>query len=379
MSIILTILAFVFTIGLLVLIHELGHFLAAKKFNIKVLEFGFGLPPRAWGKKIGETIFSLNWLPFGGFVHLLGEDEVDKDALDDKRSFAAAPINKRIIVVVAGVVMNLLLAWVLYYIVLSSQNFKVEIPLLTDHKFAGVNQQNEEIILVGSVAENSPASIAGLVQGDRIVSFNNEFIKDAEDLIQKIKAAAGQKIQLTVTDIKKSNYRTIELTPRVDPPPNQGALGVSLAGFEIANLTYQESWQKVLSGPIHGYNLATYSIAVLSDNISQAINKKNYGPISQNVAGPIRIAAFTGDIIRIKDPLIPYLDFIAAISLNLAIVNILPFPGLDGGRLFFLLFEAITRKKPHPKFEKYIHTAGLAILLTLVFAISFSDIRKLFF
>src|SRR3990167_9964310 len=102
---------FIVTLLILVVIHELGHFFAAKWFNIKVLEFGFGIPPRAWGKKIGETIWSLNWLPFGGFVRLLGEDEVDKSVLDNTRSFAAQPVTKRMLVVVAGVVMNLILAW----------------------------------------------------------------------------------------------------------------------------------------------------------------------------------------------------------------------------------------------------------------------------
>ncbi len=111
------ILVFIVTLLILVVIHELGHYLVAKKFNIKVLEFGFGIPPRAWGKKIGETIWSLNWLPFGGFVRLLGEDESDKSVLGDKRSFAKAAIWKRITVVIAGVGMNLLLAWVLFYIV----------------------------------------------------------------------------------------------------------------------------------------------------------------------------------------------------------------------------------------------------------------------
>ena len=117
------ILAFLVIILVLVLIHEFGHFYAAKKFGIKVLEFGFGLPPRAWGKKIGETIYSLNWLPIGGFVRLLGEDETDKKLLDDKRSFAYQSISKRIVVVVAGGFMNLLFALVFFFFFFFSQNF----------------------------------------------------------------------------------------------------------------------------------------------------------------------------------------------------------------------------------------------------------------
>src|SRR5204863_267071 len=126
----LSIIIFIITLLCLVLIHELGHFLVAKKFNIKVEEFGFGIPPRAWGKKIGETLVSINWLPLGGFVRLLGEDEQDLKILADPRSFAAQKVSKRIMVVVAGVVMNMLLAWIIFYIILAMSNFKTSFPLL---------------------------------------------------------------------------------------------------------------------------------------------------------------------------------------------------------------------------------------------------------
>src|SRR3989344_6709550 len=154
---IFSIIIFILTLLVLVVIHELGHFLMAKKFNIKVLEFGFGLPPKAWGKKIGETIFSLNWLPFGGFVRLLGEDETDQEVLDNKRSFAAQKVWKRIIVVVAGVAMNFLFAWLLFYIILPAQNFKFQLDLRLDHQFAFAKQEIEPVILITQVAPNSPA------------------------------------------------------------------------------------------------------------------------------------------------------------------------------------------------------------------------------
>src|SRR3989344_5492950 len=127
---ILTIIIFILTLLFLVVIHELGHFLMAKKFGIKVEEFGFGIPPRAWGKKIGETLVSINWLPFGGFVKLLGEDEIDKNLLNNKRSFASQSVFKRIIVVVAGVAMNFILAFILFYFILGFQGFKTSLPLL---------------------------------------------------------------------------------------------------------------------------------------------------------------------------------------------------------------------------------------------------------
>ena len=158
----LTIVVFIFTLLVLVISHELGHFLAAKKFGIKVLEFGFGLPPKIFGKKIGETIFSLNALPIGGFVKLFGEDETDKDVLKNTRSFASKPVFQRIIVVVAGVVMNISLAVILFWVVLFARGFEESIPLLTPHQFAGVNQVNESVILIGGVAPGSPAEEAGI-------------------------------------------------------------------------------------------------------------------------------------------------------------------------------------------------------------------------
>ncbi len=373
-----TIIVFILTIGILVLIHEFGHFITAKKFGIKVLEFGFGLPPRAIGKKIGETIFSLNWLPFGGFVHLLGEDESDKAVLKDSRSFASQPVWKRIVVVVAGVFMNLLLAWALYYVVLAAQNFSVQLPLLTQHHFVGVNQTNENFVLVSSVAPNTPASAVNLQAGDRIVALNGHFINNSQQLIEETKSHAGQPITLTITDVRKSAFKDITLTPRVNPPAGQGALGVSLSGFEMANLSYETPLQRLFAGPIHGYNLASYSFEVFGQTISQSLAKHDINPISSTVAGPVGITAIVGEILKVKNPLVPFLDFVAALSLNLAIVNILPFPGLDGGRLFFLAIEAITRKKPHPAIEKYVHTIGLAILITTIILITASDIHKLF-
>ncbi len=368
---------FIITILILVLIHEWGHYIVAKKSNIKVLEFAFGLPPRIWGKKIGETIFSINWLPFGGFVKLLGEDETDPEVINNKRSFAASPISKRIAIVVAGVVMNLLLAWGLYYIVLGAQDFKTQVPLLTNFKFVGVNQVNENVVLIGNVASDSPALAAGIKSGERVLTVNSEEISSTEELGYVIKQHAGKQINMTLSDPLKTEVRSVEVTPRENPPQGQGPLGVSLGQVEIAVLNYSTPAQKIFSGPIHSWNLAAYSWSVLSKTVASSFEKRDFGPVSQNVAGPIGITNLVKQILDIKNPLLPYLDFMAALSLNLAIVNILPFPGLDGGRFSFLLFEAITRKKPNATFEKYYHGIGLALLLALMLALTVSDVRKL--
>lgn len=373
------ILVFIVTLLVLVLIHEFGHYFAAKRFNIKVLEFGFGIPPRAWGKKIGETIWSLNWLPFGGFVRLLGEDESDKEILDDKRSFARAAIWKRIMVVVAGVMMNLLLAWVLFYIVLGAQGWKTKLPLLTDYQFTGVNQTSETSIIVGNIAAGSPAKEAGLQDGDRVLAINGVPLADADKFVADIKANAGKEVTLMISDIQGNDPHQVKITPRENPPAGQGALGVSLGGLESVTLSYDTPMQRLFAGLIHSLNIVGYSGKILGETIGLSLREKDVAPVSNAVAGPVGITSVVGQILSIKNPVIPYLDFVAALSLNLAIVNVLPFPGLDGGRLFFLVIEGITRKKTHAVVEKYVHTIGLVVLLSLIVLITISDIRKLIF
>jgi regulator of sigma E protease len=373
------IVVFVITLLILVVIHELGHYFAAKRFNIKVLEFGFGIPPRAWGKKIGETIWSLNWLPFGGFVRLLGEDESDQSVLDDKRSFAKQAIWKRITVVVAGVAMNLLLAWALFYIVLGAQGFKTKLPLLSDYKFSGVNQMEETAIVVGNIADDSPAEQAGLKDGDRVLAVNNKPVTNADQFVSEIKANAGKEVKLTISDIQGESRREVSIVPRENPPAGQGALGVSLGGLKTVTLSYDTPVQKLFAGPIHSYNLIGYSGKILGDMIGLSIRERDAAPVSNAVAGPVGITSVVGQILSVDKPLLPYLDFIAALSLNLAVVNVLPFPGLDGGRLLFLIIEGITRKKTHAVVEKYVHTIGLVVLLSLIILITISDIRKLVF
>lgn len=370
---------FIVTLLILVVIHELGHYFAAKKFNIKVLEFGFGIPPRAWGKKIGETIWSLNWLPFGGFVRLLGEDESDKKVLDDKRSFANQAVWKRITVVVAGVAMNLLLAWVLFYIVLGVQGFKTKLPLLSDYQFSGVNQKTDTAIIVGNIAEGSPAKEAGLKEGDRIMSINGSPVLDSDKFVAEIKANAGKTVNLTISDLQGNATKEIIVTPRENPPAGQGALGVSLGGLKTVDLSFDTPVQKLFAGPIYSYNLIAYSGKILGDTIGFSYKARDLAPVSNAVAGPIGITSVVGQILSVERPLLPYLDFVAALSLNLAVVNVLPFPGLDGGRLLFLVIEAITRKKTHAIVEKYVHTIGLLVLLSLIILITISDIRKLVF
>lgn len=378
----LSILVFIITLVILVLIHELGHFWAAKKAGIRVLEFGIGIPPKAWGKKIGQTLVSLNWLPFGGFVRLLGEDEVDKEILQNKYSFAAKSVGKRIMVVVAGVTMNLLFAVLLFYLVLGFQNFKVQIPLpsLIDYKFVGVQQTTESMVLIQGVAENSPAVRAGLKPGDQILAVNTKPISSDQEFIEITRSLAGQEVRLTVRNVPTNEEeRTVTLTPRKDPPPKEGAMGVMIASLRVATLEYQTPSQKLLAGPVHSWNLISYSGQIFGRLISQSLATKSVEPVSQSVSGPVGITSIAQDILTTSDePLVPYLNFVAILSLNLALVNILPIPAMDGGRLVFLLIEWITGRRVKAEVERWVHTVGIALLISLTLAITFLDIRKIF-
>ncbi|MBI4039758.1 site-2 protease family protein, partial [Candidatus Daviesbacteria bacterium] len=331
-----TIIIFVLTLLILVLGHEFGHFLVSKKFKIKVLEFGFGIPPRIWGKKIGETLISINWLPIGGFVRLLGEDSVDKEVLANKYSFAAHPVGQRIWVVIAGVVMNLLLAWILFWIVVISSGFKEDLPLIKPHQFLGVNQKSEMSVLIGRVDATSPADQAGIKSGDRIVAVDDQLVVDSKQVVDLTKAKSGQKLSLTLLD-RSNQKRIVEVTPRVNPPLGEGALGIELGTIGFFRLSYDTPLQKTFAGFTHSLNVVLYSGDILGSLIASSWQSRSAGPISTAVSGPVGITNITSAILQTQNPLIPYLDFIGTLSLNLAIFNILPIPALDGGRLFFLL------------------------------------------
>lgn len=373
----LTIIIFIITLLILVVSHEFGHFIVARKAGIKVLEFGFGLPPRIFGKKWGDTLVSLNWLPIGGFVKLSGEDEVDKKVLLEKDSFAAKSVGARIAVVVAGVAMNLALAVIIFWGVLAAQNFKTDLPLLIPFQFSGVSQVNETAIYVGGVADGSPAATSGIKSGDRIVSINGNQLQNVDQLVGFIKEHAGEQLQVEVLDLEK-NTRRVVITPRVNPPAGQGALGVELGTMTIAHLGYDTTVQKLASGFTHSYNLTVYSGAILGQLISTSIQTKNLDPVSQSVSGPVGITNITSTILNSKEPVLPYLSFIGMLSLNLAVINILPFPALDGGRLLFLLIEAVFRRRIKAEIEKLIHTVGMMLLIALIILVTFSDIKKFF-
>jgi regulator of sigma E protease len=389
--IIVTIIVFFIVLSILVLIHEWGHFIAARKFGIKVEEFGFGFPPRLFGKKKGETTYTFNALPFGGFVKLYGEDDAGggkvtlkedtQEYKDLDRAYFSKPAWQRAIVVVAGVVMNLILAAGIYYAYLGISNFKAEVPLIGEHTFFGVNQSVRSEIVVGTVVDGSPADTLGLTELSRVTEVNGRQLSGLDEFIAVVNANKGQEITLTWQDLKTQAKKTGSVTPRINPPKGEGALGVGLSSFETAVLSYDTPVQKVFSGITHSANLLVYNTKVIGSLIAMSFERKSVEPVSQGVSGPVGIAVFLGDILNIpdvKERVLQLLNLVGVLSLSLAFFNILPIPALDGGRFFFTVIEMLTGKKIPRRAESIAHSIGFAVLITLLLFATFRDITNLF-
>lgn len=366
----LAIIIFILILSILVLLHEFGHFLMAKRAGIGVEEFGFGLPPRAWGKKIKDTIYSLNWLPFGGFVRLVGEDPTDVRR-DAKDSFYTKTLSDRTLVVVAGVGANFILAVIVFYVVIFALGFKVSLPLFFEHNFKFVNQTKQ--VLVADVAAGSPADAAGLKPGDSILKVDGEEIAQIEGLQKIVRANGGRELVLTLENPVNNKTRQVLVAPQYSEELNAPALGVGLG--ELAVLKYQTIFQKAFSGFIHSYNTLDYSVKVFANLIGFALRQRDITPVSEGVSGPVGIFQITSQAVALGP--ISVLQLAGLLSLNLAAINILPIPALDGGRFAFIVIEAITRKRVNATIEKWTHSVGFAILLGLILLVTYNDILKL--
>ncbi len=361
----ITILVFLLILSILVLIHEAGHFFVAKFFNIKVEEFGFGLPPRAFGIKRGETIYSINWLPIGGFVKLFGEDdagagkvslskvETKQSPKDTNRAFYSRPVWQRASVVFAGVFMNFVLAVAIVSILFS---------------FIGVAVAGKDVV-VDQVIKGAPAEQSGIKPKDIIVSINNVNITTPDQLVLYTKDHLGEKLVLKLKDTK-SNIRTVEITPRSQYPKDQGPMGVAIS--QSFTTKKYPIWEAPFVGTKEVLNQSAMIGQGLVTVVVQLITK---GSVPKDVAGPVGIAQLTGTVVEIGLPAV--LSFIALLSLNLAIINILPIPALDGGRLLFILVEGFTGKKVSPRVETMAHTIGMAVLLGLIALITIHDLFRI--
>ena len=344
-----SILIFLAVLSLLVIVHELGHFVVAKKNGIWVEEFGFGLPPRLFGKKVGDTIYSINALPFGGFVRLHGEMTED-GVTKPKRAFINKSLMAKTAVITAGVIMNFLLAIVLFGIVYS---------------FTGIPKELKEVKVL-DVATNSPAQIAQIIVGDKIISVDGVNVSNVSEFISKIEDKKGKKVKLELQD------RTVTIIPRANPPANEGPLGVAITDIETY---FAPIWQRPFYGAYYGTKEAIYWGKNVTSGFINIFTDLSHGNAPKDVSGPVGVFAITTEVA--KTGILSLLNLVGIISVNLAILNIIPFPALDGGRLLFIIIEAIFGKKIAPKFEAIVHAVGMVILLLAILAITIKDIRGL--
>lgn len=346
---------FLIVLGILVISHEFGHFIAAKKSGVRVDEFAFGFPPKIFGYTKGETTYRFNLLPFGGYVKIHGEDD-DGETKNDPRSFTSKPIWVRSMIIVAGVVFNIALAWLV-----TVGGYMIGAPVSSDSVPNGANIKNVRVMVVG-VQDNTPAQVIGLKPGDELIDF--PVIKEAQDFI-----AANKGKEITLRYRRDGEELVAQVTPSVSPEAGKGALGIAMDEIGIVRLPIHKAlWE--------GTKATYYKIIIIGSALFDFISQAVRGAVGfDQVAGPVGIVAVTGSAAKLGLTFV--LNLIALLSINLAIINILPLPALDGGRLLFLLIEKIKGSPVSPRFSAMVHGVGLIILLALMAVITYHDILKL--
>ena len=340
MEITITIIIGLFVLSVILLAHELGHFITAKAAGVRVEEFGLGFPPRLISFKWGETRYSLNAVPFGGFNKLTGEEDPK-----EPRSLAGKNRGTRLLILSAGSLMNLFLALMLF-----------SASYLFPHD-AAVGQ-----VLVVNVAPDSPAAMAGIESGDIVLSINDQPVSNHNELSQYIMDNLGTKTTLLIKH-PDSTKEEIEVIPRPEPPEGQGAIG-----FAIRTIKRYPLWQVI---PLGAAELVETVVLWVDGLVSMFT-----GEAPGSLLGPVGIAQLTGEVAKFG--IIPLLRVSALISLILGIMNLFPLPALDGGRITFLFLEWVRRgKRISPRTEGMIHFIGLAMFLLFFLIITYQDIIRL--
>ncbi|MFA6307698.1 MAG: site-2 protease family protein [Patescibacteria group bacterium] len=350
-----TAIIFILILGLLILVHELGHFISAIKLGIDVEEFAIGFPPRifSWTKK--GIKYSLNWIPMGGFVKIKGEQG---EGLDDPRSFVNQPAWKKLIVVAAGVFMNFVLAFVLL-----SAVFMVGFPQEITSDLDNQNIRDKNVVIL-QIAKESPADKIGLEVGDKIIKVNNQTFENYEDVYAQLEMLRGENVELAVlkTDSKPMVYNL-----RHEPIGDSGELMLGIGITETGIIDYG-FFGSIKQGFVSTISMIGSIVKALYNLIADLITGKG---LADGFGGPIAVAVITGQVVKLGFVNIVY--FAAILSINLGVINFFPFPALDGGRALFIAVQAIARKKMNEKVEAWIHNSGFIILIAILVAVTFRD------
>ncbi|MFH1253295.1 MAG: RIP metalloprotease RseP [Candidatus Uhrbacteria bacterium] len=417
----LTVILFILVLSLLVFFHELGHFITAKKLGMKVDEFGFGFPPRAfglvrvreekrrlveeveevtleagriegtegiegivveketdvirdtvevetktrwkfvWGSKDehpDQTIYSINWIPLGGFVKIHGEAG---DLKNDPRSFSSRPAWQRFLVLIAGVTMNFLFAAALL-----SVGFAVGLPSAIDGSLSPSAKLTDEKIQVMTVGQSSAAELAGIQAGDEILSLDGKIFTTAEEAKDYIKNQEGQSVEFLLR--RGVDTITVSVTATAPSSGGEKIIGVGLVKTALVSFP----WYLAAIKGIGATFVFTWEVLKAFGNLLW--NLVVHQSVSVDLAGPVGIAVMTGEAAALG--MVYLLQFAAILSVNLAVVNILPFPALDGGRLLFLIIEKIRGRATDEKIETLVHNLGFALMLLLVAFVTYRDLAR---
>lgn len=356
----LTIILVIIIFSLLVIAHEWGHFIVARRNGVKVEEFGIGFPPRMLGRKKGGTIYSINWLPLGGFVRLKGEDGEAKG----EDSFAKKGYWQKVKIVMAGVAMNLLIAYALIVILLIAG-----LPAILPSGFVNIGPIKPSSVKTSSltvlaVNKGSGAEKAGIKIGNTILSVNGQALTTTQQLQAITRENAGREIEMVVGSNNQNNSIRVQL----GNDEKAGFLGIASQPFEIA---YYNPLVALVAGVIVLFQMAIATVVAFGDFIIGLFTRAQ---VSQNVAGPVGIVGLFGNIAQFGWQYV--VAFVASISLSLAVINALPIPALDGGRLFIMTLSRLGVKVSQRR-EALVHWVGFMALILLIIVITISDISRL--
>lgn len=344
-------------LSLLIFSHEAGHFFSAKLFRVRVDEFGIGFPPRLFGRKIGETLYSVNVLPFGGFVKIAGEDGEEQNEGEKKNdsslTFSDVSVFKRILILSGGIFMNIVAGWILLSVV-----FMVGIPT---H------------LAIGDVASGSPAFESGLAAGDIILSVSSgeDSLSDpiTPDEFKNFVAGSGEN-EITVEILRGDDVISVVTHGRTNPPEGQGSLGVAIS---MTGVPKQGFFSALAEGARETVSFLGLIVKLFFDFISGIFSSPE---MIKDVAGPVGIVMIARQASDLG--FVFFIQLLALISLQLAVFNLIPIPALDGGRILFLLYEAIFRVPASKRLQTIVNAGGFVFLIALMIFVTFQDIGRFF-
>lgn len=361
-----TIIRFLLVLSFLIFVHELGHFLAAKLSGVWVKQFSLGFPPHLFTKKIGETEYKLGLIPMGGYVSLYGEDAKsasEEENVPKNRSFGAQPAWKRLVILSSGVLMNVATAYVIIMIVLGMSG----------------KQELHTGLALEEVFDGGPAQQAEIANGTVITKYKDTLsttftpVTDLETFISFIQGKLDEQVIIEVVDaLPNENPRQLTITPTDYYGEGTGSLGVRI-GVSIVPTYTKIPWYQI---PYEGIRELGYLTGLMVDGLADLGSKLLRGEVPQDVAGPVGLAVVSADVA--KQGFMALLQFVALISLNLALVNFLPFPALDGGRVFFVVLEILVGKSLDNKYQYWAHLAGFAVLIGLFVLVTVYDVIRFF-